>query len=100
MKTAWDTKPIIALCDFFGDGDWIESKDQSSDGIRLIQRGNVGEGIFLDRANKGRFISTKTFSRLKCEEIVEGDCLVSRLPDPVGRACLIPDTGERMITAV
>nr|WP_280635678.1 restriction endonuclease subunit S [Erythrobacter sp. A6_0] len=26
--------------------------------------------------------------------------MVSRLPDPVGRACLVPETGDRMITAV
>ena len=26
--------------------------------------------------------------------------MVSRLPDPVGRACIIPNTGDRMITAV
>ena len=38
--------------------------------------------------------------RLGCTEIFEGDCLVSRLPNPVGRACLIPDIGCRMITAV
>jgi type I restriction enzyme S subunit len=28
------------------------------------------------------------------------DILVSRLPDPVGRACIIPKTGDKMITAV
>ena len=39
-------------------------------------------------------------SRLNCTEIFQGDCLVSRLPDPVGRACLIPNIGCRMITAV
>jgi len=26
--------------------------------------------------------------------------LVSRLPDPVRRACILPVTGERMITAI
>ena len=39
-------------------------------------------------------------SKLGCTEIFEGDCLVSRLPNPVGRACLIPNIGCRMITAV
>jgi len=84
----------------FADGDWVESKDQSSEGIRLIQTGNVGDGIFKDRAEKARYISEATFKRLRCTEIFEGDCLISRLPDPVGRSCLLPDTGERMITAV
>jgi len=49
---------------------------------------------------KARYISEATFKRLRCTEIFEGDCLVSRLPDPVGRACILPDTGEKMITAV
>src|SRR5262249_55497056 len=82
------------------DGDWIETKDQSASGIRLIQTGNIGEGNFKDRAEKARFISEATFNRLRCTEIFEGDCLISRLPDPVGRACLMPTSNERMITAV
>ncbi|MGB4342761.1 MAG: restriction endonuclease subunit S, partial [Moraxellaceae bacterium] len=49
---------------------------------------------------KARYISDATFKRLRCTEVVEGDCLISRLPDPPGRSCILPDTGERMITAV
>ena len=100
MKKGWETKTLGEVCEVFADGDWVESKDQSSEGIRLIQTGNVGEGVFKDRAEKARYISEATFKRLRCTEIVEGDCLVSRLPDPVGRSCILPDTGERMITAV
>ena len=100
MKEGWQTKTLHEVCEVFADGDWIESKDQSSKGIRLIQTGNVGEGVFKGRADKARYISEATFKRLRCTEIFEGDCLVSRLPDPVGRSCILPDTGERMITAV
>ena len=100
MKKGWQTKPLGDLCEVFADGDWVESKDQSLEGIRLIQTGNVGDGIFKDRAEKARYISEATFKRLRCTEIFEGDCLISRLPDPVGRSCILPETGERMITAV
>jgi len=96
----WARKPLAELCEMFVDGDWVESKDQSSEGIRLIQTGNVGQGVFRNRLEKGRYISETTFSRLRCTEIVEGDCLISRLPDPVGRSCILPETGERMITSV
>jgi type I restriction enzyme, S subunit len=96
----WKTKTLSEICIVFEDGDWIESKDQSIEGIRLIQTGNVGNGFFKDRSEKARYISENTFKRLRCTEIVEGDCLISRLPDPVGRACIIPNTGEKMITAV
>jgi type I restriction enzyme, S subunit len=100
MRNGWNVEKLGDVCEVFADGDWIESKDQSPRGIRLIQTGNVGNGIFKDRGEKARFISVETFKRLRCTEIFEGDCLVSRLPDPVGRACILPDTGERMITAV
>jgi type I restriction enzyme S subunit len=88
------------VCDVFGDGDWIESKDQSDGGIRLIQTGNVGVGVFKDRIEKARWISEDTFKRLRCTEIREGDVLISRLPDPVGRSCLIPALEHKAITAV
>jgi type I restriction enzyme S subunit len=100
MKSGWQIQTIGEVCEVFSDGDWIESKDQSSEGIRLIQTGNVGEGVFKDRAEKARYISEETFKRLRCTEIFEGDCLISRLPDPVGRSVILPYTGERMITAV
>ncbi len=100
MRNGWPKKMLADVCDVFADGDWVESKDQSSHGIRLIQTGNVGGGVFKDRGEKARYISEATFRRLRCTEIFEGDCLISRLPDPVGRSCILPDTGERMITAV
>jgi restriction endonuclease S subunit len=99
-EMSWEVKPLGELCEVFTDGDWIESKDQSPEGIRLVQTGNIGEGVFKDREDKARFISKATFARLNCTEVFEGDCLVSRLPDPVGRACILPDTGKQMITGV
>lgn len=91
---------LSSLCDTFIDGDWIESKDQSDEGIRLVQTGNVGNGFFKGKEDKCRFISDETFDRLHCTEIFSGDILVSRLPDPIGRACMIPNGLGRMITAV
>ena len=88
------------ICTVFTDGDWIESKDQSDDGIRLVQTGNIGEGIYLEKEARAKYISEETFEKLKCTEIFPGDILVSRLPNPVGRACIIPEKEERMITAV
>lgn len=88
------------ICTIFIDGDWIESKDQSDEGIRLIQTGNIGEGIYLEKETRAKYISEDTFEKLKCTEVYPGDILVSRLPEPVGRACIIPEKKERMITAV
>ena len=88
------------ICTVFIDGDWIESKDQSDEGIRLIQTGNIGEGAYLEKETRAKYISEDTFEKLKCTEVYPGDILVSRLPEPVGRACIIPEKKERMITAV
>lgn len=96
----WEEKPYLSICNVFTDGDWIESKDQSDSGIRLIQTGNIGNGIFVDKGDKKKYISKETFDRLKCNEVFEGDILISRLPSPAGRACIVPKLNERMITAV
>ena len=93
-------KSLASLCTVIADGDWIESKDQSNDGIRLIQTGNIGVGKYLDKTDKQRFISKDTFDRLKCLEIFENDVIVSRLPEPAGRACILPYSNKRRITAV
>ena len=91
---------LSSLCDTFTDGDWIEAKDQSDSGIRLVQTGNIGVGTFKEKGDKARYISEDTFNRLNCTEVVEGDILISRLPDPVGRACIIPAGLGKSVTAV
>ena len=100
FKCSAERVALSSLCDTFIDGDWIEAKDQSDSGIRLIQTGNVGVGTFKDKGDKARYISEDTFNRLNCTEVVEGDILISRLPDPVGRACIIPAGLGKYITAV
>ena len=96
----WPMVELGEVCEVFIDGDWVESKDQSKDGIRLIQTGNIGNGLYLDKPDKARFISKNTFKKLNCNEVFPGDILVSRLPEPVGRSCIIPTLDSKIITAV
>ncbi len=91
---------LSSLVTLIVDGDWIESKDQSESGIRLIQTGNIGIGEYLDKSDRAKYISEETFEKLKCTEVIEGDILVSRLPDPIGRACIVPKMNNKCITAV
>lgn len=98
--TTFPRVPLASVCTLMTDGDWVESKDQSPSGIRLVQTGNVGIGEYLDKPDNARFISEETFTRLQCTEIFPGDVLISRLPDPVGRACILPRLEGRAITAV
>ena len=82
----------------FTDGDWIEAPFITDSGVRLIQTGNVGIGYYKEQGF--RFISEQTFEELGCTEVFPGDVMVCRLDGPVGRACLAPDLGCRMITSV
>src|SRR5699024_1816301 len=97
---AWEFKNLETLTTTFTDGDWIESKDQSESGVRLIQTGNIGVTQFLDKPNNRKWISESTFKKLNCEEVFPGDILISRLPEPAGRATIVPKLNTRMITAV
>ena len=100
ITSSWEQRKLASLCEKFTDGDWIESKDQSDFGVRLVQTGNVGVAEYLDKTNNKKWISEDTFDRLHCEEVLPGDILISRLPEPAGRACIVPLLGTKMITAV
>ena len=100
LPESWSWVKIKDVISYIGDGDWIESKDQSDNGIRLIQTGNIGFGNFKDKKGKYHYITEETFDKLCCNEIFPGDILISRLPEPVGRSCIIPNLSQRLITAV
>ncbi len=100
MKEGWEYKKFKDICHSISDGDWIEKKDQSNSGIRLIQTGNIGVGKFIPKDDSQKFITEDTFKRLRCCEIFEGDVLISRLPNPLGRSCILPKLNTRCITAV
>ena len=82
----------------FIDGDWIESPYITNEGIRLLQTGNIGVGVFKEQGY--RYISKETFRNLSCTEVYPNDVLICRLAHPVGRACLAPELENRMITSV
>ena len=98
----WGKMPLRSAGDgdggLFLDGDWIESKDLADEGIRYLTTGNVGPGFYKEQGSG--YISEDTFDRLNCTEVYPGDVLVSRLNAPVGRACRVPDLGERIVTSV
>jgi type I restriction enzyme S subunit len=59
----WPKHLLESLCIEFTDGNWVESKDQSPEGVRLIQTGNVGEGVFKGRDDKARYTNPKQSKR-------------------------------------
>src|SRR5690606_11569816 len=84
----------------FIDGDWIETPFITSEGIHLIQTGNIGIGEFLDKRDSRRFISEASFRILNCKWVNAGDILICRLADPIGRACIVPEHVGPAITSV
>ena len=87
------------LCKSIQDGDWIETKDQSSEGYRLLQIGNVAVGKFRE-SGKPRYVSEDTFHRLNCTKIEIGDVLIARMPEPTGRAWCVDAPIPDSITSV
>jgi len=99
VPDGWCGGPLASMCRAVEDGDWIESKDQGGEDYRLLQVSNVGLGRFVETGNF-RYISEETFRRLRCREVLPGQILVSRMPDPVGRSWLVHEMPWRMVTAV
>lgn len=98
----WSLAPLKYMAlekdSLFLDGDWIESKDISDNGIRYITTGNVGEGQYKEQG--AGFITDEKFIKLGCTEVFPGDVLISRLNNPIGRACVVPDLHSRIVTSV
>lgn len=82
----------------FLDGDWIESDVIEDEGIRYFTTGNIGTGLFKEQGDG--YISPKTFEELHCLKVYPGDLAISRLNEPIGRACFIPDGQEYYVVSV
>ena len=90
---------LLSDAEVFVDGDWVESKDQDQNGdVRLIQLADIGDGFYIDKSS--RFLNSETAKRLKCTYLKEGDILVARMPDPLGRACIFPKSEMPCVTVV
>ncbi|WP_060981895.1 restriction endonuclease subunit S [Vibrio splendidus] len=92
-------KDLITDKGVFSDGDWVESKDQDPLGdVRLIQLADIGVGKFINKSK--RFMTSQKTSDLNCTFLEEGDILIARMPDPIGRACIFPGVGCKAVTVV
>jgi type I restriction enzyme S subunit len=81
------------------DGDWVESKDQDPHGdVRLIQLADIGDGEYLNKS--ARFLMSRKAQELRCTVLEPGDVLISRMADPIGRACTFPGDPKPCVTVV
>ena len=101
LPEGWESVPIGTLSpngDFF-DGDWVESKDQDPTGaVRLTQLADIGEGNFRNRSD--RWLRDDQAEHLNVNFLQEGDLLIARMPDPLGRCCALPKLEHYSVTVV
>lgn len=92
MPQAWTISKIKYLAtekgSLFMDGDWIESDIIVEEGIRYLTTGNVWAGEYKEQGMG--HITQKTFNKLNCLKVLPGDLVISRLNEPIGRACILP----------
>ncbi len=78
-------------------GSNLKASDYTSEGIRIIQLQNIGDGEFIDEY-KIYTSEEKADELLSCNIYAE-EIIISKMGDPVGRACIIPDYLERCVMA-
>lgn len=102
LSKGWEWKHLGSAAGSTGpftDGDWILSRNMSPNGeVRLIQLADIGSGKFLDSSSK--LITREKCNELNCTLLQPGDILISRMPHPIGRACILPKLQQDAITAV
>ena len=102
IPNSWNTIKVKHLAtdknSLFLDGDWIESDVIEESGIRYLTTGNVGVGYYKEQGSG--YISEKTFRDLHCLKVLPYDLMVSRLNEPIGRACIVPNNESFYVVAV
>lgn len=78
-------------------GSDLKQDDYTEKGVRIIQLQNIGDGIFYDDY-KIYTTSEKADKLIGCN-IYSGDIIMSKMGDPVARACFIPNSDNRWLMA-
>ncbi|TXI49582.1 MAG: restriction endonuclease subunit S [Lysobacter sp.] len=76
-------------------GSNLKSSDYVSDGVRIIQLQNIGDGEFFNEYQI--FTTAQKADELLSNNIYPGEIIMSKMGDPVGRACLIPNRHDRYV---
>lgn len=78
-------------------GSSLKTCDYTSEGIRIIQLQNIGDGYFCD--DYAIYTSTKKADELLSNNIYSGEIILSKMGDPVARACIVPGNKRRYLMA-
>ncbi len=69
-------------------GSDLKSSDYTSDGIRIIQLQNIGDGFFLN--NYKIYTSKEKAQSLSSNYIYPGEIIIAKMASPLARATIIP----------
>jgi type I restriction enzyme, S subunit len=76
-------------------GSNLKSEDYTKDGVRVIQLQNIGDGEFKNDYEV--FTSFQKADELLSCNIYPGEIILSKMGDPVARACIIPNYQDRYL---
>lgn len=76
-------------------GSNLKADDYTLDGIRIIQLQNIGDGIFHNDYQV--YTSQRKADELLSCNIYPGEIILSKMGDPVARACFVPNTDRRYL---
>jgi len=102
-KAGWVVKNLGEIADenkkwsFTGGpfGSNLKSSDYTENGIRIIQLQNIGDSVFNNESEV--FTSKSKADELISCNIYPGEIILSKMGDPVARACIIPNNHDRYL---
>ena len=78
-------------------GSDLQTKHYTKEGVRIIQLQNIGDGHFKNGYKI--FTSEERANYLRACNIYPGDIILSKMAEPIARACIIPPFHERYLMA-
>jgi len=101
----WEQVPLIDVADrripygFAGGpfGSNLKAAEYTTSGVRIIQLQNIGDGFFNDQY--AIYTSKEKADELKSCNIFPGEIIISKMGDPVARACMLPKRDNRYLMA-
>ena len=76
-------------------GSNLKASEYTSDGVRIVQLQNIGDGVFNE--DYKIFTSDEKANELLSCNIYPNEIILSKMGDPVARACFIPNRGKRFL---
>jgi type I restriction enzyme S subunit len=78
-------------------GSDLQTRDYTETGVRIVQLQNIGDGFFKN-AYKIYTSEEKANYLINCN-IYAGEIIISKMADPIARACIMPKTDKRYLMA-